>query len=356
MMSLTTGMRQLRYLGIAALGATALTVACKDKPLTPTPVTTTTTTSSVAPTIAAPAAKSPVGGQQITGLRPTLEVENAKTTGTIAGDVTYRFEISERDDFPTGSRTLSAEGIAQGDGTTQWTVPNDLIPGFLYHWRARATNGTITSDYSMRETVKTENKGFFKGNDIFDPLTNGQSVGSVIGGHFVAGQGWEADGLGDAIDYDIPTMTSGSFEFDVIGVEEDEPGPYDIGHKFYCMGESFAWDFWGFRDGPFKASLDKKTGRIYAGESGVLEHIFRVYDDDNRTKTGQMSWDEDHIYHIVLEWGNGRVINTVDHAVIADESYGGQYSPGAHRISLGCRPRTETLRGVRFSNVRIKPR
>jgi hypothetical protein len=177
-----------------------------------------------------------------------------------------------------------------------------------------------------------------------------------FGGRFVPGQGWEAVGLADAIDYDIPTMAAGSFEFDVIGVEEDEPGPYDIGHKFYCMGEGFAWDFWGFRDGAFKASLDKKTGRDFPGESGVLEHIFRIHDDDNRTKTGPRNWDENKVYHISLIWGNGHVENLVDDDVIADESYGGQYSPGGHRISLGCRPRTETLRFVRFSNVRIKPR
>lgn len=350
-----TGLRQLRFLSLAVLGAMALTVACSDSKNPNTPTPTTTTTSSVAPTIAAPAAKSPVGGTQISGLRPTLEVENAKTTGTVSGSITYRFEISEREDFPAGSRTLTVDGVAQGDGSTKWTVENDLIPNTVYFWRARATNGTITSDYSNRETVKTENKGYRNGQDIFDPLTNGQSVGSVVGGHFVPGEGWEANGLGDAIDYDIPTMTSGRFEFDVLGVDSDEPGPYDIGQKFYCMGSSNAWDFWGFRDGDFKASLDKKTGKIYRGESGVVEHIFRVGGDDNRTKTGERDWDNDRVYHISLEWGNGHVTSKIGDDVIADENYGGTYSPSNHRISLGCRPRGETLAGVRFSNVRIHP-
>lgn len=354
MMSLTTGTRQLRSIGLAVLGATALTVACNDSKNPNTPTTSTTTTS-VAATIAAPVAKSPTSGAQITGLRPSLEVENAKTTGSVSG-VTYRFEISEREDFPEGSRTVAAEGISQGEGSTKWDVPTDLLPSTVYFWRARATNGTITSEWSARETVKTENKGFRRGQDIFDPLTNGQSLGDVIGGRFTP-QGWEAVGLGDAIDYDIPTMTRGSFEFDVIGVEEDEPGPYDIGHKFYCMGDGNAWDFWGFRDGPFKASLDKKTGRDFPGESGVVEHIFRIFDDDNRTKTGPRDWDEQRTYHFSLEWGNGSVLMSIDgHDVIADEGYGGEYSPANHRISLGCRPRGETLKFVRFSNVRIKPR
>jgi hypothetical protein len=42
--------------------------------------------------------------------------------------------------------------------------------------------------------------------------------------------------------------------------------------------------------------------------------------------------------------------------VIADENYSGEYAPANHRISLGCAPRTETLVGAIFSNVRIQPR
>jgi len=314
-----------------------------------------TTPSEGTTTLAAPVPSSPLNSQQMDSLRPTLTVTNAVATGNV-GTVTYRFEVSELNTFPANSRTLVQDGVAQGATTTSWTPGTNLIPNFPYFWRARATNGTTTSEYSRQETFKTQNVGFRDGANIYDPMTNGQTVGTQVGGSLVVGKGWIASSLGDAIIYDIPTTTAARFEFDALGVDPDEPGPYDIGHKFYCMGNGNAWDFFGFRDGDFKASLDKKTGRFFPEESGVIEHIFRLGLDDNRTKTGPNDWDDQKVYHISLEWGNGRVVNKIDDMVIADETYSGQYAPSNHRISLGCTPRNETLRGVYFSNVRITPR
>jgi hypothetical protein len=309
--------------------------------------------------LAAPVTQSPKGGTQIQGLRPTLIVANSVATGDV-GAVTYRFEVSETQDFPVGSRTVAKDGVVQGNGTTSWAEDVDLQPNFAYYWRARATNGTVTSGWSTVETFKTENVGFRDGQNIFDPLSNGKTVGAQGGGMFVPNLGWQPTSYGDFINYDIPTMSSGSFEFDVVGLDPDEPagadGAYDTGLKFYCMGSGDAWDFWGFRDGDFKASLDKKSGRVYDGESGVVEHIFRVGDDDNREKTGENDWDDTTKYHVFLQWGNGHVVSKIGDMVIADETYGGEYAPANHRISLGCAPRTETDISLIFSNVRIQPR
>jgi hypothetical protein len=345
MKSMTT-----RLLGCIATAALfAATAACgKSSPASPSKPNTQAA-------LAAPVTQSPKGGTQIQGLRPTLIVANAVATGEV-GTVTYRFEVSEKQDFPVGSRTVAKEGIGQGNGTTSWAVDVDLIPNSLYYWRARATNGALTSDWSPVETFKTENVGYRNGQNIFDPLSNGKTVGAQIGGTFIPNMGWKANALSDAIDYDIPTMPSGSLEFDVVGLDPDEPGPYDIGQKFYCMGSADAWDFWGFRDGDFKSSLDKKSGRVYDGESGVIEHIFRIGGDDNRAKTGENDWDDTATYHISLVWGHGSVVAKVGDVVIADESYGGEYAPPNQRISLGCRPRTETNTMLIFSNVRIQPR
>jgi hypothetical protein len=110
----------------------------------------------VTPTLSAPTAVSPIGGQTVDTLRPTLVVNNAASTGAI-GTVTYRFEISDLDTFPADSRTLTQDNIAQGSGTTSWPVPRDLPGGAPFFWRARATNGTITSPFSAVETFRTFN-------------------------------------------------------------------------------------------------------------------------------------------------------------------------------------------------------
>jgi hypothetical protein len=109
----------------------------------------------VAPTLAAPMLASPAAGDTVGSLRPTLVVTNAAATGAI-GTVTYRFEVSEGDDFPNSAKTVAQGGVAQGSGaTTSWQVTSDLLPNFLYFWRVRATNGTITSDWSTILTFKT---------------------------------------------------------------------------------------------------------------------------------------------------------------------------------------------------------
>ncbi len=105
------------------------------------------------PTLSAPTPRSPSGGQDVE-LRPTLVVNNAVSTGSI-GTVTYRFEVSDADTFPADpARTITQDGVAQGTDTTSWPIPRDLTAGTLYYWRARATNGTITTAFSPVERFR----------------------------------------------------------------------------------------------------------------------------------------------------------------------------------------------------------
>jgi Putative binding domain, N-terminal len=104
-------------------------------------------------TLAAPTPRSPSGGQDVE-LRPTLVVNNAAATGSV-GTVTYRFEVSSDSTFPNDpARTITQDGVAQGSGTTSWPVPRDLTQGGVYFWRARATNGTVTTAFSAVESFK----------------------------------------------------------------------------------------------------------------------------------------------------------------------------------------------------------
>lgn len=104
-------------------------------------------------TLAAPTPRSPSGGQDVE-LRPTLVVNNAAATGNV-GTVTYRFEVSSDSTFPDDpAKTIAQDGVAQGSGTTSWPIPRDLTQGVVYFWRARATNGTITTAFSAVESFK----------------------------------------------------------------------------------------------------------------------------------------------------------------------------------------------------------
>src|SRR5262245_48547216 len=132
--------------GTMTIGGSAVTITQRGATSQPPPTQV---------TLSAPSANSPVGGVTVTTSRPTLVVNNATSTGN-AGTVTYRFEISDQSSFPNDPvRTFTADGVAQGSGTTSWVLTRDLGPSVLWYWRARATNGTVTSDFSNVETFRT---------------------------------------------------------------------------------------------------------------------------------------------------------------------------------------------------------
>ena len=157
--------RRFAAILLAVLGAASCSGKDAGSPAAPAP----------GAALAAPTSKSPVAGVQTQSLRPALEVNNAAATGSV-GTVTYRFELSELPDFPVGSRSVAIENVPQGTGTTSTLVPVELIPGKLYYWHARASNGTITTSYSTTESFRADNRGFINGQTIVDPLTNGQTV------------------------------------------------------------------------------------------------------------------------------------------------------------------------------------
>src|SRR5438552_2717602 len=128
--------------GALAVAGTAVTLTQRGAP-------------AVAPaTLGAPVPRSPIGGTEVTVRRPTLVVDNAVASGD-SGPLTYRFEFSNQNAFPPDG-ILVAEGIPQGSGTTSWTLERELGPNpGTWYWRARATNGTITSDFSTVATFRT---------------------------------------------------------------------------------------------------------------------------------------------------------------------------------------------------------
>ena len=148
-------LKAIRLLTAAFASAVlAFTMACGSSSQSPSTPSPTPTPAPGGTTLAAPAPMSPIGGATIGDRRPTFAVKNAAATGNV-GTVTYQFEVSEMDSFPANSRTSSSGDIAQGDGTTTWVPPSDLLPNAVNYWQARATNGKITTDWSRTETFKT---------------------------------------------------------------------------------------------------------------------------------------------------------------------------------------------------------
>lgn len=101
--------------------------------------------------ITAPTPTSPINGATV-ATSPTLTVANGTVTGN-AGTVTYQFVVDDNPSFATPESTFSV--TRSGSGSTLGLVPVSLTPGQQFYWRARGTNGTITSSWSATATFLT---------------------------------------------------------------------------------------------------------------------------------------------------------------------------------------------------------
>ncbi len=72
---------------------------------------------------------------------------------------------------------------------------------------------------------------------VNDLLTGGETVGARIGGTFIANQGWKATSTSDGIDYDIPTCSACTVEFDVTDFGKKVGAPLSKDLKWLSMGD-----------------------------------------------------------------------------------------------------------------------
>ncbi|HET6956371.1 MAG TPA: hypothetical protein VFI56_07310 [Vicinamibacterales bacterium] len=208
-----TGAARTATLTVAGTGFTISQSAASAPPSTPG-------------SLSAPTASSPVGGQTVTIARPTLVVNNAVASGTV-GTVTYRFEISDQSTFPNDPvRNFTVDGIAQGAGTTSWTLNRDLGPDVLWYWHARATDGVTTSAYSPTETFRTPTSCTY----TISPTTlniNSTSATATIAVTTGSGCGWTATTTSPFITF--PNGASGTGSGGVLIAIPDNPGPSRTG-------------------------------------------------------------------------------------------------------------------------------
>jgi hypothetical protein len=172
--------------------------------------------------MAAPTPSGPGADEQLTSLRPTLAVSNSTTATT--GTRTYEFQISDRSDF-TASAGISSNftvavtktGVAEGTATTSYAVEVDLLPAARLYWRARVTNGALTSDWSAVRSFRTQIVGFNRNSELYDPLVNGQTVADLLFKRttFLAGKGLRLNDSDSYARYRINPPISGGGEFSV---------------------------------------------------------------------------------------------------------------------------------------------
>jgi len=214
----------------------------------------------------APTPISPVNGAQPDALVLIAGRSAGKFDTTI--NPSYEFEIK------TGAGATvatCAATIGGGSGATiSYTPTCPLEFDQPYTWRARAVFGGAAGPWSAAASFRTPAGGYISGNELFDPLTNGKTVGNAVGTQFVGNEGIELLGHTSYVAYQLPvTLEAGEFSVMVTGIDEGSPGDKT---KVMSMQEGTG-DITG-NDYRFTA---EKRGRDYPTPGAVT---FRIINGD----------------------------------------------------------------------------
>lgn len=186
--------------------------------------------------VPAPTLQSPANGVQLTQASNVTIV-----AGNVAGNhsnfpVTMEFEVRN----PAGAVIANPKVAQAGGSTTSYTLPISLETSTVYTWRARGTYNGAFGPWSSSFTFKAPDipPAYIKAGEIFDPLTDGKTAGTVNGNvQWLPGVGVKLLENTSHISYVLPGgLQTGQFSLMVRGVDESNPGDKS---KIMSMAEGF---------------------------------------------------------------------------------------------------------------------
>jgi hypothetical protein len=338
------------FLGVGVIfgsGCGSGTGGSRDVPTSPTSPTGPSTSGPV--TLSTPVAVSPVNGEQLSTLRPTLVVQNT-TSSQQTGTRTYEFQVSDRNDFTLGASLTASflvfvnqTGVAEGsDGRTSFAVSADLQPTTRMYWRARVVQGSSASEWSSAAMFRTKLVGYSRAGELYDPLIHNETIGAVFGSHaWVPGKGLRLDTENSYVRYllDEP-LSSGEFSVEVEGLRPNGP---DHKLKIFSMGDTtgditdsnfqMSTMYRGINGNPpnciaFKAVFGSQSRIVEPGMSQRIAGIRML--DPARTYFWKATWSSEFRL-LVLDGGvNGSPIYE-----LGIPSGGGTYRPSPAYAYLG---------------------
>lgn len=330
--------RRFILCGVAAIVAAAL--ACSKS--APNPASPSAPTSVVSDAAAdgstlkatAPTAVSPVNGAQPDTLALTINKSTGKFDSSVV--LTYEFEIKN-----AGGTTVCNSGtVAGGSGATVTYTPTCSLEFDTPHtWRARATYAGSVGPWSSAASFRTPSGGYIRDNEVFDPLTNGKTVGDIRGPvQFIAGQGAKLVGHESHIRYRIPVnLQAGEFSMMILGADEGTEGDKS---KVFSMQEGP--DENDITDDDYRMTAELR-GRNYAAPGSVT---YRIIAGDGVSRDGariQLNFDSSRWYFWKFSWRTGSATLEVRRdseagAVIYSSTVGTgshPYRPDPHYLYLG---------------------
>ena len=295
-----------------------------------------------APGIVGPNAQSPVADNP-----PTLTVINVTVSN--GATPTYTFQVSTDQAFANILR--QASGIAQGSGQTSWT-PDTAFGGGTFFWRARAVAGGTNGPFSaVAQFTVSGGGGVGQGETqvVFDPLTNGMTLGERFGGTFTD-QGWRVETNGDFIRYEVPTVTNGYVQWENVGLTPR--GANANSHMLFGMWDPTAGSF---RSNAFRVNLQKLWNNPHNPPFMRLRFISQGRIQD--TGSNFTNWNPGQVYVFRVDWGPAGAANRarvfLDGVEIMSLGYNRTYAPNTHFIELGIGERGESVIDAIYRNFTV---
>jgi hypothetical protein len=306
---------------------------------------------------------SPINNAQPEG---AVDLVATKSQGKFTDlNLSYEFEVKNAAGATVYSRVTG--GVGAGANVLH-TVEGSLEFDAPHTWRVRAVSAGAVGPWSAAASFRTPSGGYINGNELFDPLSNGRTVGARIGPtQFVPGTGLELLGHDSRVTYVLPqNLQAGEFSVMVKGIDEGSPGDKT---KVISMQEGTGSDI---TDNDYRMTFEKR-GRIYPTPGATTwrmimgdssEHAGRIFDGDRVS----LGFSDERWYFWKISWGSrttaevredsptGRVI------YLSSRGTGGFiYRPVPHGIHLGvpvgrAGPNDASIPGAIYKNVWVSSR
>jgi hypothetical protein len=149
----------------------------------------------------------------------------------------YRYEV-----YNAAGAQVYQSGLVPGepDGTTDHVVPVPLEGDQTYQWWARAEISGAWGPWGPRASFFLENtNGYIRGNELYDPLINGKTVGQIHGPvTFIPGVGVKLESQLSFISYELgQTLSEGEFSILVTNLSTNTDGNKT---KLFAMAEGYS--------------------------------------------------------------------------------------------------------------------
>jgi hypothetical protein len=352
-----------KLVACAAAAALALVFACSKNPEAPaapggaTPDASDAAADGSTLKVTAPTPQSPVNNAQ----QDVLLLTAGTSTGRFVQGMSFSYEFEIRN---AGNNPVCNSGAIASSGSTVSYSPTCTLDFDAPHtWRVRAVRGTSFGPWSSAATFRSPAGGFIRNNEVFDPLTNGRTVGDIRGAVEFSAQGAKLVGHDSHIRYALPqNLQEGEFSLMVLGADEGSPGDKS---KILAMQEGP--DEGDITDDDYRMTAELR-GRNYGAPGSVT---FRIIPGDGEPRDGHReakNFSSSRWYFWRFSWRTGvarlevREDNRNGRALYDTQIGTGThpYRPVPHYVYIGAPvgragPIDATLPGGIYKNVWVSP-